>query len=364
MIELAQHIEALLLENDCVIVPGLGGFVGHYTSSTQATDEPHQLLPPTRVIGFNPSLKMNDGLLVQSYASVYGTSFSDATRRVEYQVSQLLHQLHEDGKVELPNIGELHYSIYDTFSFLPYDHKLTTPYLYGMCSFELPELSPLASQPQPKPVVMQPAPIPASPVIPTPRRSRRQVQRSFYLHSVTSVVAAILLFFLITTPIENTGVIESNYAQLMPSELFAKLGQTSLVTTPVNLATAQNPKVTRPVVAKEVKVAPVSTPRQVPDTAAAKPAPKAAAEHTARKAEAPRPIENPYYIIIASVSTESDAHQLAKQLREDGYSTACALKGGGKMRVSIQTCRSHQEAYQSLKSIRTQKAYQNAWVLH
>ena len=30
MIELAQHIEVLLLENDCVIVPGLGGFVAHY----------------------------------------------------------------------------------------------------------------------------------------------------------------------------------------------------------------------------------------------------------------------------------------------------------------------------------------------
>ena len=27
MIELAQHIETLLLENDCVIVPGFGGFV-------------------------------------------------------------------------------------------------------------------------------------------------------------------------------------------------------------------------------------------------------------------------------------------------------------------------------------------------
>ena len=27
MIELAQHIEALLLENDCVIVPNFGGFV-------------------------------------------------------------------------------------------------------------------------------------------------------------------------------------------------------------------------------------------------------------------------------------------------------------------------------------------------
>ena len=30
MIELTKHIEILLLENDCVIVPELGGFITHY----------------------------------------------------------------------------------------------------------------------------------------------------------------------------------------------------------------------------------------------------------------------------------------------------------------------------------------------
>ena len=39
MIELAQHIEALLLENDCVIVPGLGGFVAHYTPAMRVAEE-------------------------------------------------------------------------------------------------------------------------------------------------------------------------------------------------------------------------------------------------------------------------------------------------------------------------------------
>ena len=38
MIELAQHIEALLLENDCVIVPGLGGFVAHYTPAMRVAE--------------------------------------------------------------------------------------------------------------------------------------------------------------------------------------------------------------------------------------------------------------------------------------------------------------------------------------
>ena len=32
MIELAQHIETLLLENDCVIVPGFGGFATTVTT--------------------------------------------------------------------------------------------------------------------------------------------------------------------------------------------------------------------------------------------------------------------------------------------------------------------------------------------
>ena len=78
MIELAQHIEALLLENDCVIVPGFGGFVAHYAPATHVKEE-NLFLPPTRTIGFNPQLKLNDGVLVQSYMSAYDTSFADAT---------------------------------------------------------------------------------------------------------------------------------------------------------------------------------------------------------------------------------------------------------------------------------------------
>ena len=42
MIELAQHIEALLLENDCVIVPGFGGFVAHYAPATHVKENINQ----------------------------------------------------------------------------------------------------------------------------------------------------------------------------------------------------------------------------------------------------------------------------------------------------------------------------------
>ena len=66
MIELSKHIEVLLLENDCVIVPGLGGFIAHKRQAAYSIQK-GEFMPPLRTIGFNPQLIMNDGLLVQSY---------------------------------------------------------------------------------------------------------------------------------------------------------------------------------------------------------------------------------------------------------------------------------------------------------
>lgn len=123
----------------------MGGFVAHYASATRVKEE-NIFLPPTRIIGFNPQLKMNDGLLVQSYMSVYGTNFSDATKMVERKVDELIATLHEDGKVDLPNVGEVRYTIHNTFDFAPYDNKITTPYLYGLDAFEMQELSALENR--------------------------------------------------------------------------------------------------------------------------------------------------------------------------------------------------------------------------
>ena len=65
MIELARHIEILLLENDCVIVPELGGFIAHYQPAHYEENE-GVYVPPIRTVGFNSQLTMNDGLLVQA----------------------------------------------------------------------------------------------------------------------------------------------------------------------------------------------------------------------------------------------------------------------------------------------------------
>lgn len=373
MIELAQHIEALLLENDCVIVPGLGGFVAHYAPATRVEEE-NIFLPPTRIIGFNPQLKMNDGLLVQSYMSVYGTNFSDATKIVEREVDELIAALHEEGKVDLPNVGEVRYTIYDTFDFAPYDNKITTPYLYGLDAFEMQELSALEKPKTEKDTFSL---VPAT----TPKEKRTFAVRfnRAYLTNAAAVAAVIILSFFFSTPIENTEVIEENYATLLPDELFEKIEKQSLAITPIvlkqntparktaNKQTGTQKKVVAPVAVREVKVAKeptVSTETKAKEQAShsvatTTDAPKQNVQPAAAKPVVAAP-KRPYHIIIASVGTEKDAEAMAAQLVAKGFSGAKAIVGDGKMRVSIESCGTEVEAYQALARIRENETYKNA----
>ena len=374
MIELAQHIEVLLLENDCVIVPGLGGFVAHYTPAMRVAEE-NTFLPPTRIIGFNPQLKMNDGLLVQSYMAVYGTDFSDATRIVDKSVKELLSLLHENGKADLPNIGELRYNIHDAYDFVPYDNKITTPYLYGLDSFEMRELAVLRKPYESKT-------IPFAPVVREEKKRKYEIRiNPSYLTNAVAMIAIVALFFFFSAPIENTEVVEENYAKLLPDELFEKIEKQSLAITPIvvkqNTPTSKSAnkqkgtqkKVVAPVAVREVKVGKtpaVSTEAQAKaETSKAvvtSETPKQNVQPVAAKQSVATP-KRPYHIIIASVGTEQDAEAMAAQLVAKGFSTAKAIVGDGKMRVSIESCGTEVEAYQALARIRQNEMYKNAWVL-
>ena len=47
------------------------------------------------------------------------------------------------------------------------------------------------------------------------------------------MIAAIVLFFAFSTPVENTYVQKNNYAQLLPNELFEQIEEQSVAMTPV-----------------------------------------------------------------------------------------------------------------------------------
>ena len=349
MIELSQHIGTLLLENDCVIIPGLGGFVAHYTSATRIAEE-NLFLPPARVIGFNPRLRMNDGILVQSYMAAYHTSFADATRMVERKVEEIFATLHEEGKIDLPSVGELRYSIYNTYDFFPYDDKITTPYLYGLDCFEIKELSSLEQSAGGKTAPL----IPAATNKNRRRNIKIRINRS-YLSNAVAMIAAVFFFFFLSSPLENTEVVEGNYAQMLPGELFEKIKQQSLAITPITVpGMAENKKDVYASIPIAKPKAVAETPRSMKTATSKSDTTKVVASIVPTKS---------YHIIVASVGTEKDAEAMAEQLRQNNSTGAKAIVGEGKKRVSIQSCSTEAEAYQALNKIRKNEAYQNAWVL-
>ena len=323
MNDLARHIEALLVGNDCVIVPGLGGFIIHYTPAVWV-EKDNVFLPPTRMTGFNARLKVNDGLLVQSYMAAHHVDFAKAAKFVEKDADELLSLLHTEGKVTLGNIGQLHLSIHNTLEFIPDSTPLCAPAFYGLESFGIRKLEKQEKKVTPAPR-LAPVNVPHSHKPATPRIQWRE--KAAFLSNAVAVVAIIILCFALSIPVENTEVVKGNYAQLLPPR-------------------AEEPAATK---------AAASRPKEVRKTT---PAPKAVAR-TTKTVASPRM----YHIIIASVGTTKDAENMALSLRNKGYAHAQAIIGGGKMRVCIDSYANEAEAYSALNRFRKDKNYQNAWIL-
>lgn len=283
----------------------------------------------------------------------------------------------------MPNIGELRYSIHGTYDFAPYDHKITTPYLYGLDSFEMQELAELKKPYMEKTIRY------SVPVVPEDKKQKFEFKfNRSYLSNAVAMIAVVALFFFLSTPIENTEVVEGNYAQLLPNELFEMIEKESLAINPIVVSRkADTPKASAqkntgrkskkkvvPVAVREVKVGQanaqnvpvVSQPKQqaAEVSSSTSVTTKSEVQKTTAGTVAPSFVSaQKYHVIIASVGTEKDAEAMAKQLIEKGYPHAKAIVGDGKMRVSIESCGTETEAYQALNRVRQNETYKNAWVL-
>ena len=125
-----------MLNNDCVIVPNLGGFMAHHVEA-RYDEEDCIFLPPLRTLGFNPQLKINDSLLAQSYIEAYDISYPEAIQRIEDEVNELTQHLQNEGRYELNNIGILELNEDGNYVFTPCEAGILSPSLYGLNSFEM-----------------------------------------------------------------------------------------------------------------------------------------------------------------------------------------------------------------------------------
>lgn len=102
-----QLIGDLLLQHNCVIVPGFGGFVAKSVSARIDYDK-GTMMPPRKSLLFNKQLVNNDGLLVNEFSLCNKLTFDEANTQVGAKVTDWNRILKEGSRIELDRVGRLY----------------------------------------------------------------------------------------------------------------------------------------------------------------------------------------------------------------------------------------------------------------
>lgn len=381
MKELARHIEVLLLENDCVIVPGLGGFIAH-NKAAEFKDSANVFCPPVRTIGFNPQLIINDGLLAQSYMQAYDTDFPDASRKIESVVSQIKDSLYKNGQAELENIGTLYYTMAGVYGFEPYQNAFFSPSLYGLGSFSI---SPLSELKPVKETAVEPRimieTVPSCEEDRKEKAKQRHIIKRMAEHAV-GIAAAVILFFVLSVPVENTYLDNSSYASLGAETMLDAIRSKSMATTSLetkdikqNNATNRrnNVNTLRPVAvksvkvekaepkaSKEVKASPAVAKKEVVKTKAVK-----AETNGTKEVQKSNTVQNKgLFVIVSSLQTMQDAEKELAKFKKQGYEEATILTSDNRYRIALYRYTDKAKAYEKINELRKDEQFKTAWLLN
>lgn len=373
MIELKRHIEILLLDNDCVVVPGLGGFVAHHIDARyDARDGVY--LPPLRTLGFNQKLDMNDSLLAQSYVEAYDMSYPEAMRKIDEEVGELKSALERDGFYDLSDIGTLVVNADGRYEFDPCESGILTPSLYGLSSVDVPLLledggaatipaaieMPVKSVTEERGGAEKPAVQQSQQVFPYGESklaeklsadgdgdSEKTISiKVSLLRNVLAVACAVLAFFMLATPINNVNDEMSVSMSGIGSGLLY-----NLVPRDANPGAAN-------VAGEKIKAIPSARPVNI----------------MRKKVESPikgvKPVSKQkdmqtevYCIVLACRITKSNADAFVKTLHKQGLDEARVLEQDGEsLKVVYGNYESKTKALSELKQLRENEAFSSSWI--
>lgn len=163
-----RYISELLFDHECVIVPGLGGFIVNekHASIERLT---HQFNPPFKKLLFNQHIRFNDGLLINYISKKERLSFEEARKQIDELVHQYFSRLEKGEKIKFEDIGIL---AFDENKNILFDQGLSVNYnseSFGLGSFVA---HPVKRKIEPEPVqgIVQPQPT-------LPKREDRKPER-------------------------------------------------------------------------------------------------------------------------------------------------------------------------------------------
>ncbi|MBR5957289.1 MAG: SPOR domain-containing protein [Salinivirgaceae bacterium] len=314
MLDLSNYITGLLFINDCVILPGFGGFVANYQEA-QHDATSNTFMPPSKKLVFNSNLSYNDGLLINYLSQQLSVSYAEAKEMVRQSVEDVWIRLERGESVEFDGIGSFQYGDNDALVFSP---KITENLLtdsYGMFSFRFPPLSYKSSD---EPIINN------DNIRHMPNLNSRQILS--YAAILVPIAALIALI-----PVYQNS--KSQSASVIPIE------DTVTATVPkssVDNAITESTDKRRALFYSE-------TPAQKVET---------------HKAANP---DCTYYIIGGSFKDKANAESYMKKYRKDGFESGI-VHADNLYRVTLGSFDDKVFALHELRRIRASEKYSNAWL--
>ncbi len=152
--KIARYIGDLLYDYECVVIPGLGGFI---TSETPATinQVTHYFKPPFKKIFFNSQLRANDGLLVNYVAKEQGLTYKEAKTEIDKFVFLCHEALKNRKRINFHKIGYIYLNdkgniVFEQDTTINYDAES-----FGLTSFVSPAVRRLSGEEKIKEKVMR-----------------------------------------------------------------------------------------------------------------------------------------------------------------------------------------------------------------
>ena len=102
---LYSTIYQLVCDNDCVIIPGFGGFVTNRFSADVDFSK-QEFYPPCRKVAFNENLSLSDGLLLNHISQNENMAWADAELAVNAFVTDLNSKLAEGKTITFEGLGD------------------------------------------------------------------------------------------------------------------------------------------------------------------------------------------------------------------------------------------------------------------
>ncbi len=307
------HIESLLTEHDCVIVPGLGAFILNDVSA--AWEENNQKLSaPHRVVYFNQTLRHDDGLLTETLRIAKQITYRKANRLIANAVTIWQQQLEELQQITIGRLGTLTLNEKHQIEFLPARSFDFLPDNIGIYSVRVPSY-----------------------------RSQSKDGRQLVLHlphisKLMAAAAAILILFLFVP----TGQFHSddNYAKMNPLDYF-----TNQFSHRQSQANSENPSST---VAPNLSVTSKET----------------QPEPVAHNEQAAKSIEKNWYLVVATFQTELQAKKSANMLQQQEAMPLSVIKQHNLFRIVAQSFSTKEVALAALKNLRKHPSFETAWVVY